>query len=46
MYRFAPAAQQALSAVRQQKRLPEEAMIAALLFGKNPVRIKYLSCCF
>lgn len=32
--------QQALSAVRQQKRLPQEAMIAALLFGKNPLHIK------
>lgn len=32
--------QQALSAVRQQKRLPQEAMIAALLFGKNPWQIK------
>ena len=31
---------QALFAVRQQKRLPQEAMIAALLFGKNPIRIK------
>jgi len=31
---------QALSAVREQKRLPEEAMIAALLFGKNPLHIK------
>lgn len=32
--------QQALSAVRQQKRLPQEVMIAALLFGKNPWQIK------
>ena len=32
--------QQAISAVRQQKRLPQEAAIAALFFGKNPVRIK------
>ena len=32
--------QQALLAVRQQKRLPQEAMIAALFFGKNPIRIK------
>ena len=32
--------QQAISAVRQQKRLPQEAMIAALLFGKNPWYIK------
>lgn len=32
--------QQALFAVRQQKRLPQEAMIAALLFGKNPFHIK------
>ena len=31
---------EALLAVRQQKRLPQEAMIAALLFGKNPLRIK------
>ena len=31
---------QALSAVRQQKRLPQEAMIAALLLGRNPIRIK------
>ena len=31
---------QALSAVRQQKRLPQEAMIAALFFGKNPLHIK------
>ena len=31
---------QALSAVREQKRLPQEAMIAALLFGKNPLHIK------
>ena len=32
--------EEALSAVRQQKRLPQEAMIAALLFGKNAFRIK------
>ncbi len=32
--------QQALYAVRQQKRLPQEAIIAALLFGKNPFYIK------
>ncbi len=31
---------EALLAVRQQKSLPQEAMIAALLFGKNPFRIK------
>lgn len=30
----------ALSTVRQQKRLPQEAMIAALLFSKNPFSIK------
>ena len=32
--------QQALAAVKQQKRLPQEAAIAALLFGKNPFGIK------
>ena len=32
--------QEALSAVRQQKRLPQEAIIAALFLGKNPIRIK------
>ena len=32
--------QQALFAVKRQKRLPQEAIIAALLFGKNPFYIK------
>ena len=31
---------EALSTVRQQKRLPQEAIIAALFFGKNPLHIK------
>ena len=31
---------EAISAVRQQKRLPQEAMIAALFLGKNPLHIK------